>query len=145
MSSATQLGISEREYEEALAVEKLFFLSSRERCNYCNYGKSTFVDTFNYEFLCDKCSYRSKHKKKIGEDSISYYDVQKLEKKFGDSAYYKQHSNNNKHHHHHHHHHNKKSSYSQEKKSKSKNRRSSTRKHIEVVTDSSDSEYDEKI
>ncbi|CRG97654.1 conserved Plasmodium protein, unknown function [Plasmodium gallinaceum] len=129
MSSATQLGISEREYEEALAVEKLFFLSSKERCNYCNSGKPTFVDTYNYEFLCDKCSYKSKHKKKIGEDSISYYDVQKLERKFGSSG----NKRHNKHH--------RKSSYNYEKKSKSKSRRSS-KKYADVTSDSSDSEYE---
>ncbi|CRH02514.1 conserved Plasmodium protein, unknown function [Plasmodium relictum] len=131
MSSATQLGISEREYEEALAVEKLFFLSSRERCHYCNNGKPTFVDTYNYEFLCDKCSYRSKHKKKIGEDSISYYDVQKLEKKFGISG--------NKHHNKHH----RKSSYNHEKRSRSKSKsRRSSKKHADVTSDSSVSEYE---
>ncbi|KJP85484.1 hypothetical protein AK88_04880 [Plasmodium fragile] len=148
MSSATQLGISEREYEEALAVEKLFFLSSKERCTYCSAGKPTFVDTYNYEFVCDRCSFRSKHKKRIGEDSISYYDVQKLEKKFGvaSSSY---HNSSNKHrrksgsghHHHHHHHHNN------EKKSKSKSRHSSGKKHIEVLSDdnSSSYDYDDKI
>ncbi|ANQ09507.1 Uncharacterized protein PCOAH_00039910 [Plasmodium coatneyi] len=144
MSSATQLGISEREYEEALAVEKLFFLSSKERCNYCSSGKPTFVDTYNYEFVCDRCSFRSKHKKRIGEDPISYYDVQKLEKKFGvaSSSY---HNSSNKHrrksssgHHHHHHHHH----HGNEKKSKSKSRHSSGKKHIEVLSDDNSSSYD---
>ncbi|EUD68951.1 hypothetical protein C922_00642 [Plasmodium inui San Antonio 1] len=148
MSSATQLGISEREYEEALAVEKLFFLSSRERCNYCSSGKPTFVDTYNYEFICDRCSFRSKHKKRIGEDSISFYDVQKLEKKFGvaSSSNYNSRSNHRRksssgHHHHHH------RDHSNEKKSKSKSRHTSGKKHIDVVSDDNSSSYDyeEKI
>ncbi|CDJ53902.1 major ampullate spidroin 2, putative [Eimeria brunetti] len=104
------MGLSKTEYEDAVNLEKLYFLAnSHDQCALCDRGVIRLtlqkkrssccavlfsydasaqgvssVDLQRYEFLCNACSAGKTSAKKIGTDRFTAFEVQKLLNKFGD-------------------------------------------------------------
>ncbi|XP_955014.1 uncharacterized protein TA03960 [Theileria annulata] len=73
------LGISSKEYEEALLLERLFRLVKKNPCSTCLLKKPTHVDLDRYDLLCTTCSKRCSSKVQIGKGLISMSDLERLE------------------------------------------------------------------
>ncbi|CDJ60407.1 major ampullate spidroin 2, putative [Eimeria maxima] len=83
-ASAAEMGLSKTEYEDAVNLEKLYFLAnSHDQCALCGRGGVSSVDLQRYEFLCNGCSAGKTSAKKIGTDRFTAFEVQKLLNKFG--------------------------------------------------------------
>ncbi|CCF72937.1 conserved Plasmodium protein, unknown function [Babesia microti strain RI] len=77
-----ELGISSKEYNDALVLERLFNITNKVKCSTCMLMRPSAVDFNSFELLCDTCSSRSKTVSKIGSDSISMRTVLELERKY---------------------------------------------------------------
>lgn len=80
-----ELGLSNREYEEALVLERLFKLVKKNPCSTCLLKKPTHVDLDRFELLCSTCSKRCSSKVQIGKGLISMSDLDRLESMYGKS------------------------------------------------------------
>ncbi|XP_026192291.1 RNA polymerase II degradation factor 1 [Cyclospora cayetanensis] len=86
-ASAAEMGLSKTEYEDAVNLEKLYFLANNhDRCASCSRGGVCAVDMQRYEFLCGGCSSGKAGAKRIGSDRFSTFEVQKLLNKFGGNS-----------------------------------------------------------
>ncbi|PFH33520.1 hypothetical protein BESB_077370 [Besnoitia besnoiti] len=86
-SSPADVGLSKEEYEDAVNLEKLYFLSNKnDRCANCGRGGVSAVDVSRYEFLCSSCCSGKSSVKKIGEDRFSSFEVNKLYARFDRSS-----------------------------------------------------------
>eukprot|EP00921_Rhytidocystis_pertsovi_P018349 GHVQ01029030.1.p1 GENE.GHVQ01029030.1~~GHVQ01029030.1.p1 ORF type:complete len:196 (-),score=40.11 GHVQ01029030.1:300-887(-) len=85
MATAAELGMSQSEFEEAMNLEKLYFMVNKhDRCAGCSRGGVTHVDCSRHEFLCHSCANGKSNCKKIGDDRFKAFEIQKLERKYGD-------------------------------------------------------------
>lgn len=73
------LGLSSREYEEAVVLERIFQLFKRNRCSTCLVRKCTHVDPDRYKLLCSSCASRCPFRIHIGTDHLSMSVLEKLE------------------------------------------------------------------
>ncbi|UKK01334.1 hypothetical protein MACK_002147 [Theileria orientalis] len=73
------LGISSKEYEEALLLERLFKLVKKNPCSTCLLKKPTHVDLDRFDLVCTNCSKRCSSKIQIGKGVISMADLERLE------------------------------------------------------------------
>ncbi|CDJ37156.1 major ampullate spidroin 2, putative [Eimeria tenella] len=81
------MGLSKTEYEDAVNLEKLYFLAnSHDQCAICGRGGVCSVDLQRYEFLCAGCSSGKSSAKKIGTDRFTAFEVQKMLNKFGGNS-----------------------------------------------------------
>ncbi|ORM41858.1 uncharacterized protein BXIN_0561 [Babesia sp. Xinjiang] len=78
-SRRRQLGLSVREYEESVILERMFQLAQRHRCATCLVRKPTHVDQEREELLCESCARRVPYKVRIGHDHISRVLLDRLE------------------------------------------------------------------
>ncbi|OEH77770.1 major ampullate spidroin [Cyclospora cayetanensis] len=99
-ASAAEMGLSKTEYEDAVNLEKLYFLANNhDRCASCSRGcwleglqgvdtdaLVSSLDMQRYEFLCGGCSSGKAGAKRIGSDRFSTFEVQKLLNKFGGNS-----------------------------------------------------------
>ncbi|KFH00791.1 putative major ampullate spidroin 2 [Toxoplasma gondii VAND] len=82
-SSPADIGLSKSEYEDAVNLEKLYFLANKnDRCANCGRGGVSAVDVSRYEFLCSSCCSGKSSVKRIGEDRFSSFEVNKLHARF---------------------------------------------------------------
>ncbi|CBZ53200.1 putative major ampullate spidroin 2 [Neospora caninum Liverpool] len=82
-SSPADIGLSKSEYEDAVNLEKLYFLVNKsDRCANCGRGGVSAVDVSRYEFLCSSCCAGKSSVKRIGEDRFSSFEVNKLYARF---------------------------------------------------------------
>ncbi|GIX61743.1 uncharacterized protein BcabD6B2_11780 [Babesia caballi] len=78
-SRRRELGLSTREYEESIILERLFKIVKRHRCATCLVRKATHVDQDRDELLCDSCARRCSYTIQIGADHIPKSVVDRLE------------------------------------------------------------------
>nr|WCP86777.1 P30 [Babesia gibsoni] len=80
-SKRKDLGLSGREYEEAIILERIFTLTKHNRCVTClvRLQKSTHVDPERLNLLCASCASRRPYKIQIGRDHLSMHILEKLE------------------------------------------------------------------
>ncbi|GBE59330.1 hypothetical protein, conserved [Babesia ovata] len=74
-----ELGLSSREYEEAVILERMFQLLKRNRCATCLVRKPTHVDPDRDELLCASCVRRCPYASKVGHDHVPKAVVERLE------------------------------------------------------------------
>ncbi|KAK1444994.1 hypothetical protein BgAZ_109000 [Babesia gibsoni] len=82
-SKRKDLGLSGREYEEAIILERIFTLTKHNRCVTCLVRKSTHVDPERLNLLCASCASRRPYKIQIGRDHLSMHILEKLEAIYG--------------------------------------------------------------
>eukprot|EP01069_Polyplicarium_translucidae_P012654 Polyplicarium_translucidae@DN5444_c0_g1_i1.p1 len=85
MASASELGISEQEFQDAMNLEKIYGLVQRgnDRCSKDGASPVTHVDMSTYQFLCRNCATGRDNVKRIGDDRFKKFEVERLEKKCG--------------------------------------------------------------